>query len=276
MNWPFAAPETAATLTGITVLIMAASFIVGRRHRSQQRQVIAEALESMAEHLAAGLTTTAQEQRRLAVALVDQHRLAARVDEDVRPYVISGPAKPGTLPPATGRPIDHVAAAVDDLRAIAQRRGDAGATPPVRGSALGPVPGLQDSPELREVYEAMLTTLTDRIRQANAVVLMAVTLGAGDAKTRARIADALRTADTGRQDSETLAGKGRLVSAVHRLAHTDTPVPESGVPGEATRQDVRRQSSTLREIVAGHEAELLGWLIDARTRCAPEKGGTAA
>ncbi|MCU7728861.1 hypothetical protein ODJ79_34550 [Actinoplanes sp. KI2] len=274
ISWPFAVPETAAALIGITILIMAASFLAVRRHRRQQRQVIAEALEGMAGHLSAGPSATARMQRGLAVALVDQHRLAARVDEEIRPYVLGGPAKPGA--PAADRPVDRIAAAVDDLRAIAQRRGAAEATPPVRGSALGPVPGLEDSPELREVYEAMLTTLTDRIRQANAVVLVAVALGAGDARTRARVADSLREADTGRQESEALAAKGRLVSAVHRLAHTDTPVPESGVPGEATRRDVRRQSLSLREIAAGHEADLLGWLADARTRCAPEKGGTPA
>jgi hypothetical protein len=255
---------------------MVAPFLAIRRQRRQQRQVIAEALESMAEHLAAGPSETAGEQRRLAVALVDQHRLAARVDEQIRPSILSGPAKPGAPPPAAGRPIDHVAAAVDDLRAIAKRRGDTGAAPPVRGSALGPVPGLEDSPELREVYEAMLRTLTDRIRQANAVLLMSVTLGVGDAKTRDWIAGSLRESDIERRQGEALAGTGRLVSAVQRLAHTDTPVPDIGVPGEATRRDVRRQSSSLREIAAGHEADLLGWLTDARTRCAPEKGGTAA
>ena len=72
--------------------------------------------------------------------LVDQHRLARRADEEIRPYILSGPAKPGT-----------------------------------------PTAGL--------------------------------------AKTHARVADSLRAADTWREEGETLAGRGRLVSAVHRLAH---------------------------------------------------------
>lgn len=275
-TWPLAVPETVAALIGITVLIMAASFLAVRRHRRLQRQVIGEALEGMAGRLAAGPAAAAREQRAIAVALADQHRVAVRVDEQIRPHILSGPAKPEKTPPAGGRPIDHIAAAVDDLRAIGRRRGGTAATPPVRGSALGPVPDLESSPELEEVCEAMLTTLTDRIRQANTVVLMAVALEVGDEKARARIAGSLRDADVRRQEAETLAGKGRLVAAVHRIAHAETPVPESGVPGEATRRDVVRQSSALRLIAAGHAAELLGWLADARTRCAPEKGGSAA
>ncbi|MDY7083620.1 MAG: hypothetical protein SYR96_00800 [Actinomycetota bacterium] len=274
-TWPLAVPETAAALIGIAVLIMAASFLAVRRHRQLQRQVIGEALEGMADRLAAGPVAAAREQRAIAVALADQHRVAARVDDEVRPHILSGPAKPGTTT-AGGRPADHIAAAVDDLRAIGRRLGETAATPPVRGSALGPVPDLESSPELQEVCEAMLTTLTDRIRQANAVVLMAVALEVGEEKARARIAGSLRDADVRRREAEALAGKGRLVAAVHRIAHAETPVPEGGVPGEATRRDVVRQSSALRLIAAGHAAELLGWLADARTRCAPEKGGSAA
>jgi len=276
MNWPSAVPEPAAALTGAAALSVAvASFLMVRRRRRLHRRLIEESVAAMAAQLANGPTPLVRAQRGLATTLADQQRLAARVDGEIRPYVLGGPAKPGTGKPPGARPVDRIAAALHELRSAAQQRGGADPVPGGRRSATGPVPGLDDSPELLETYDAMLVTATDRIRQANMVLLMAVSLDVVDQDTRARLADSLRDADAVRQDSEALAEQGRLVSAVQTLADIGTPVPDNGVPGEATRRDMQRHSAQLREIAVTHEAELLGWLTDARTRCAPAKGATA-
>jgi hypothetical protein len=276
MNWPLAAPEMVAALTLVAVAVTMASVVAARRRRRLHRRMIKEALGVMCAHLSTGATPVVREQRGLAETLDGQHRLAQRVGEEIAPYVLrGGPAKPGTLEPPGAGPAERIAGAIHELRVMAQQRG-VPERPPVHRSSTGPVPALDGSEDLAELVDAMLVTAAGRIRQANTILRIAASIGAADQDTRDRLSGALRDAEAGRRQGEKFAEHGQLVSAVHTITHIEVPVPDRGVPGEATRRDVERHASQLRRIAAGHEAELLGWLIDAAARYAYETGGTAA
>ena len=276
MNWPFTALESAAVLAVAVISVAAASVLTVRRRRRLHRRLIEESVAAMAAQLASGPSPLIRRLRSAATILAFQPRLAGQGDAEIRPHVAGGPAKPGAKRPPGHRPADRIAAAVHELRAAAQRRGDTEPAPAVRRSAAGPVPSLHESPELPEAYEAMLTTITDRIRQANVILLMAASLQVADPDVRTGLAESLQDAEVARKAAEVLGDSGRLVPAVHRLAEIDIPVPDTGVPGEATRRDLERHAALLHRIAVTHEADLLGWLADAQARCATKQDGTAA
>lgn len=255
-------------LVGFVVAVVVASVLTVRRRRRLHRRMAAEAVAAMAGCLANGPTPVVGVLRGAAMRLADQHRVALRVDEEIRPYLHKG--QPESWPG------DRVAAAVHELRAAARLRGEPEPEAAVRWPATGPVPDLDSMPELAEAYQALLVTVRGRIRQAGLLVLMASALGVSDEEIRERLADTLRDAEAARQTAETQAADGALVAAVHTLAHINTPIPDEGVPGAATRRDMERHSALLREIAGTHQARLLGWLADAGARCARQKGGTAA
>jgi hypothetical protein len=254
-------------LVGVVVAVVVGSFWTVRRRRRLHRRLAEDSVAAMAGCLDSGPTPVMKVLRDSAMSLADQHRVARRVDEDVRPYLGKGRAE--------ARPGDRVAAAVHELHAAARLRGHPAPETGVPCSASGPVPDLDSTPELAEAYRALLVTVRGRIRQAGLIVLMADALGVADEEIRGRLADSLRDAETARQAGEAQADAGRLVAAVHTLAHIDTPIPDDGVPGEATRRDMERHTALLREIAEVHQAQLLGWLTDAGARCARQKGGTA-
>ncbi|MEV6343256.1 hypothetical protein [Actinoplanes sp. NPDC051851] len=273
MDWPWGMPETAAALIGVAAIPMAGgSVLAARRGRRLRGQIVAEALAAMAELAESGPVALDDDLVRVVRGLAGQHRLAMRVEGEIRPYA------------GTGRPVGHlIGAALDELRRVARRRG--GPEPAAaRRPATGPVPLPADAAELAGICDRVIAAAEARIRQAGLLLTMAapggVTVPAdggngGPGTSRERIAAALRAGDVLRRRAAEEAGKGRLIAALETVAAIEVPVPRDGVPGEATRRELARHTARLREIAVTHEAELLGWLTDARARYAPHEGGTA-
>jgi hypothetical protein len=263
MEWPPQgwAPIAASTvLVGLTVAGL--SWHVTVRRRRLHTTLIREAVARMSACLREPPSRMACLHRDRVAAIVARQALAERIERDIRPRVPGPRQSPGSATAVVVAELDTIVHTLTNGQESLVSEEESG----------GPVPILDSPTRLGDLHAAMAATVATRIRHLNVVLRHAMDLRVIDPPAGQRLAEAIAVvADAGRESDE-LAGEGRLMAALCALTRFDLPVPEDGVPGEATRRELARQADRLAEIADAHRVELLVWCTNALRHCGmPER-----
>lgn len=196
--------------------------------------------------------------RDLIAQATAQQNWAERIEREVRPRI---PA--GDLADELNAMIRLLSADDETPPSIHVLR----AQPPRPAGRIGPVPMLDGSPDLADMYAALAGTVARRVRQANSVVRCAVQLKMIDHEVSTRLAEEISAVTEAIRDGRVLADAGRHGAALCALTRVDVPAPEEGLPGAATEYELARQARWLHEILTAHRAEFRTWCTDALARC---------
>jgi hypothetical protein len=266
LGWP---DQQWLLITGSAVLAGLAATVASRlfagRRGPLRKKLIEEAVTLMAAHADDPEPFVTRMFRNLVAQVTAQQDWAERIEREVRPRIPVGPARAGT---AGHGPAAGAGDLVDELNAMipALAGGEESSQAPRRAGGIGPVPMLDGSPDLADLYTALAETVATRVRQANSVIRFATQLEMIDREVAVRLADAISAVTEATRAGRVLADAGRLGAALFTLTQVDVPAPQEVLPGAATRPELDRQASRLHEILAAHRAELLAWCKDASAR----------
>lgn len=292
MHWPWWVWPAAAGPALVGALISFAYQVRQRRHDQPAKDLIAEAVGAMVPLLGDAKAPGLAAHRSMVDLLAAQQAWAEHMEERVRPRVLaltSKAATPGSADEAADGghdvaqairslintlPSTGIAAAADTGSAGSAGSGGSAVRSGVRRRTerpLGRVPKLDGREEVGEVYAALARTVATRVRQAELLLALAAESKAVEPGVRRDLAAAVAAGGEACRESREPARKGRYLTALGVLVRVDIPVPEGGIPGEATRRDLESHVSRLRDLAEDYHSVLLAWCGDALSRCTPPK-----
>lgn len=253
MDWsaPWS-PVIVALTVVVGLAIGGMSWRSGLRRRRAHISLIRESANRMESCLDQPPSPTACRHRELAGTIVEQQDIAQRLEREIRPRI-------------TVLDADDLVDTLHMIVLVLSGGDEQHAVEVAPDGSIGPVPTV-DATELDDLYTVMADTVAARVRQANAVLSHARKLRIIDSDVDSRLTDLIAATARSEQDSRRLAGAGLPVAALHELTRFDLPMPDDGVPAEATRRDLERQAEWLDEIAAGHRVEILAWCGNALHR----------
>lgn len=256
MDW--AAPEwpliLLAGLVGIgvgTVVCLPIGFFLWfsrRRRRRAHLSLIQEALRGMTACLDQPVPRSAGRHRELVTVLIGLQTTAEQLERDVRPRLTESGAH------------DVADTLRRTMRALSGNDEQAvDITPDDPATPIGHVPTADSAPQIDDLYAAMADTVAERVWQASSILAHARQLRVVETNVDERLTDAIADVSRAEEESRKLAHDKRFVAALCELTWSHLPVPDDGVPAQATQRQLDRQAVWLAEINADYRAEVVAW-----------------